>query len=539
MRYIMLVLLFAGLIFSGNPKLVVKPMIINDNETLPAYTAYNNPMRLRSGIIIDMCPLTSLIGIHHECVAYNSVADAIGVVNQDDASHGILNFHSADGALSFWVHDWAVYGQDFGPARCPTAIAGDAAPYISFSYLYSGAWGGAAAMYCSGGWFSSAWDPAVDLYPGNGYVYTAIGKEMPNGNMCFILNGINPFCLYYRTYTPDLSTLLAQGQLTPDATYYWGWDSNINGGIAYVFYCDDNLDIYYRTTTDGITWTSEISYDLVWPNPYTNNIIDLSTGAQACVTDSGNPVLVFAMANADDPTYPLYGKVYVSLASGQPCTKVSSEFGAPDTECYYVGITTGGNNVGVIYLTPRNNLNDSLCWTDIYYNQSVDNGATWSGPVNLTYDHTQRTCMPQVAKRFDIARNRPYIIYGQTLLPAGDMDLLWAAQQGLFFDIYLMLEIPPEPGATEHKTETPKTIALNVTPNPATRNSVILYTLPAANNISLKLYGTDGRLVQTLDHGFRTAGTHMVNVRDLVYGLYLVRLETPSGIATSSLVFLK
>jgi hypothetical protein len=466
------------------------------------------------------------------------VADAIGVVNQDYAAHGVLNFHSADGALSFWVDDWAVYGQDFGPARCPTAIAGDAAPYISFSYLYGGG-RGAAAGCCSGGWFSSSWDPTVDIGPGNQDAPIVIGKEMPNGNMCFILNGINPFQLYYRTYTPDLSTLLSQGTLTPAGTYYWGWDSNLNGGIAYVFYCDDNLDIYYRTTTDGITWTSETSYDLVWPNPYSNNLIDLSTGAQACVTDSGNPVLVFAMANADDPTYPLYGKVYVSLASGQPCTKVSSEFGAADTECYYVGITTGGNNVGVIYLTPRNNLNDSLCWTDIYYNQSVDNGATWSGPVNLTYDHTQRTCMPQVAKRFDVARNRPYIIYGQTLLPAGDMDLLWAAQQGLFFDIYLMLEIPPEPGVTEHKTDIPQKLILTVAPNPAIKNSVISYKLPTAGHVSLRLYGADGRLVKTLDQGHRTAGAHMVNVRDLANGLYFIRLHTPSGSATRSMVFIK
>jgi hypothetical protein len=532
MKYVMLVLLFAGLIFSGNPKLVVKPMIINDNETLPAYTEYNNPMRLRSGIIIDMCPLTSLIGISHECIAYNSVADAIGVVNRGPSS-SVLNFHSANGALSFWIDDFNAFSD--GGAIYPMAIATDAAPYMSFRWVTVG--GG--AEYCSGGWFSSAWDPSISIIGTN--IMGCYGKEMPNGNICFILYGTSPFCLYYRTYDASLSTLLAQGQLSPDATYYWGWDSNITGGIAYVFYCDDALNVCYRTSTDGITWTAEQPYDLVWPNPYTNNVIDLFTGVQAAVTDSGNPVLVFANHNGDDPTYPLYSKVYVSTASGQPCTKVSSEFGATDTEAYYVGITTGGNTIGVIYLTPRNNLDDSLCWTDIYYNQSDDNGATWSGPVNRTADHTQRACIPQIAKRFDVARDRPYIIYGQTLLPTGDMDLKWAYDQSLLFDIYLMLEIPPEPGATESKTETPKTTALSVTPNPAIGHSRISYTLPSAGNVSLKIYSADGRLVRTLDQGNKTSGIHdaYLNVQDLANGAYFLKLETPAGNTSKSLIIIK
>ncbi len=534
MRYIMLVLLSAGLIFSGNPRLAVKPMAVDDDASLPGIS-----YGLRDGIVLDSAPNQySLISTPRELIAYNGTADAIGVVTRNYSIPDSLHFHSADGALSFWLYEPNVYNGDYGRACYPAAIAANAAPYLSFTYLYNGAWGGAGALYCSGGWFSGLWDPAVDIGPGNQYVQTCIGKEMPNGNMTFILYGTSPFCMYYRTYNADLSTLLAQGQLTPDATYYWGWDSNLNGGIAYVFYCDDNLNVYYRTSTDGITWTTQASYNLVWPNPYTNNLISLNTGVQACVTDAGDPVLVFDCRNGDDGTYPPYSKVYVSTASGQPCTKVSPDFGAADSECYYVGITTGGNSIGVIYCMPRNNQDDSLTWNDVYYTQSNDGGATWSTPVNQTADHTRRTSIPQVAKRLDAARNRAYILYGQTRLPSQDMDLMWAYDAQVAVSIHILFQTV-QVGIEENKTETSKTIALSVTPNPAMMTSKISYALPTAGYISLRLYGADGRLVKTLDQGFRTAGTHIVNMQDLANGLYFIRLETPTGSASRSMVFVK
>jgi hypothetical protein len=529
MKYVVALFVVAAVMFAGTTP-VNKMMYIDDGTSIPS--AGND---WRDGVLLDSSANQyTLALIHQECIAYNGTADAIDVVNRDYSVSGVLNVHSADGALSFWMDDWAVYGQDYGPGRYPTAIAADAAPYISFPYLYSGAWGGGGGQYCSGGWFSSAWDSPIDLYPANGFIQTVIGKEMPNGNICFILYGTAPFCLYYRTYNADLTTLLAQGQLTPDATYYWGWDSNITGGIAYAFYCDDALNVYYRTSTDGVTWTSEATYNLVWPNPYTNNTIDLSTGVQAAVTDAGNPVLVFDERNGDDGTYPLYSKVYVSTASGAACTKVSSEFGMADTEAQYVGITTGGSTIGVIYCTPRNNLDDSLTWFDVFYNQSDDNGATWSGPFNQTADHTRRTCIPQVAKRFDAVRNRAYILYGNAI--GSDVDLMWAygASSARATRIYFQMAT----GIEENKTEIPKKLALNVTPNPVHGHMALTYKLPNAGNVSMKLFSTDGRLVRDLEHGAKQAGVYTVNANtsDLASGTYFVVLEAAGNTISNMVV---
>ncbi|HEX7319453.1 MAG TPA: T9SS type A sorting domain-containing protein [bacterium] len=529
MKYVVALLVVATVMFAGT-KPVINEMYIDNGTAVPSY---GNDWR--DGYLVDSSANQYTLALtHQECISYNETADAIAVVNRDYQVSGVLNVHSADGGLSFWMDDWSVYGQDFGPGRYPTAIAADAAPYISFPYLYSGAWGGGGGQYCSGGWYSSAWDPAIDLYPGNGFVQTVIGKEMPNGNMCFILYGTSPFQLYYRTYTPDLGTLLSQGTLSAAATYYWGWDSNLNAGIAYVFYCDDALNVYYRTSTDGVTWTSEASYNLVWPNPYTNNLIDLSTGVQACVKDDGNPVLVFDNRNGDDGTYPPYSKVYVSTASGAACTQVSPT--GADSERYYVTIGTAGTKVGVIYCQPRNNLDDSLTWLDVFYTQSENGGTTWSTPVNQTSDHTRRTCIPQLSKRLDAARNRGYMLYGNAI--GSDVDLMWAydAQSARATRIYF--QTVSATGVAENKSELPTRIALNVKPNPVRGHAALTYSLPNAGNVSLKLFSTDGRLVRELEHGTRETGVYTVNIgtSDLVSGTYFVVLETAGNTISSTMV---
>lgn len=74
------------------------------------------------------------------------------------------------------------------------------------------------------------------------------------------------------------------------------------------------------------------------------------------------------------------------------------------------------------------------------------------------------------------------------------------------------------------------------TPNPATKEAEILFSLPRAQNIRLAVYDVQGRLVRNLVEGIRPAGTHHVCVSSLKSGVYFYRLEAGSTSLTRRMV---
>ena len=83
-------------------------------------------------------------------------------------------------------------------------------------------------------------------------------------------------------------------------------------------------------------------------------------------------------------------------------------------------------------------------------------------------------------------------------------------------------------------------------PNPFNPRTEIRFSLPARQQVSLKIYNVDGRLVRTLVHEPRDAGSHTVvwsgtNDRGgrVASGLYFYRLKTDSGVLTRKMTLLK
>ena len=483
----------------------------------------------------------SLVGTHIECFGYYPVIGGLGFVSRGFTASGTLNSWQTDSIFSLFVSDQNVYNDEFGPARYPSYAV---IPHLCI--LFTSGYGVLGMIYESGGWWSSTWNPPVEIGVGNPGAVICAAKALPNGNICLIIYGTNPFCVMYRTYSADMGTLLSSGTLSGNNTYYWGWDSNLNGGIAYVFYCDDNLNIYYRTTTDGITWTSEQSYNLVWPNPYTNNMIDQEMGVQACVTNTGNPILVFNVLNGDDGEWPPYGKIYVSIASGQPCIEVSSAFGMPDTECTRPTIATGSSNeVVVIYCTPRNNLPDSLCFWDIFYNYSTDNGLTWNTPTNITSSDPVNHCMPHLAKR--MSSFAFYYVYGTAIVDSS-IDLTWIYYAGGTLPTRWYVGTFPSPGVAEQQAVMPDNLTLSVKPNPFKRTAQMSYSVGSnPRSAKLGIYDASGRLVVDLssrltDYGLGStvvwSGTDDIG-KKLPAGVYLVVLESGKQKITRKIVMLQ
>ncbi len=485
-----------------------------------------------------------------ECLAYNPSIMRLEFVSRGYTQSGVLNVAQTDAFGSYWISDQGVYNQEFNPARFPTAVASGNisgnGPHISFPGLLS-YWGFMLAQYESGGWYSGLWDMPADIGQGDVNTSRVIGKQLPNNNILFLgLTADTSFMhftgIIYRTTSTDLQTIFTTDTLT-SRNNYWGFD--INGGIAYVFYYDDSLNIYYKTTTDGIAWSAEQPYNLIWPNPYTNNIIYWT---QMALTDNGNPILVFDNIDGDDTTYPYYGKIYVSTGSGQPCIEVSSGFGAPDTECFYPTIATGGDMVVVLFHVPRNNLSDSLCFWDIFYNASTDNGNTWNYPINETYSTNFNHCLGQLAKRLQPSYPGGFFYAFGSAKTNPSLDILWGAMDNYInAPTYWYINIP-ESAVDENVSNLHNASKLNIYPNPFNRTAHISYSVVRdPQSARLGIYNTTGQLVVDLSSRLAVCGSPAAlswsgsdqNGRPLPNGVYFVKLVSGDQQIVQKLILLQ
>jgi hypothetical protein len=64
-----------------------------------------------------------------------------------------------------------------------------------------------------------------------------------------------------------------------------------------------------------------------------------------------------------------------------------------------------------------------------------------------------------------------------------------------------------------------------ITPNPFSKQTTIRYTVPISGKVSLKLYNTTGRLVETLKNEYTNAGSYTLNIDNwkIAKGIYFLR----------------
>ena len=70
---------------------------------------------------------------------------------------------------------------------------------------------------------------------------------------------------------------------------------------------------------------------------------------------------------------------------------------------------------------------------------------------------------------------------------------------------------------------------LSVAPNPFTRQTTITYTCDVAQDAQLVVYNLMGQEIQTLASGKIEAGTYNYQCTAPNDGIYLIKLQTPSG----------
>jgi hypothetical protein len=86
--------------------------------------------------------------------------------------------------------------------------------------------------------------------------------------------------------------------------------------------------------------------------------------------------------------------------------------------------------------------------------------------------------------------------------------------------------------------ETAAGFPMHVFPNPATEAVKVNYTLPAASDVTLNMYSIDGVLVRSEYLGNKSAGSNQaeLDVDDLAPGIYLVSVQTQTGVSTKRIV---
>lgn len=536
MKYFILVLTIINLFAAHEIHVSQRSALIKeyrDDRKICDHPHIALPLRQGDVVLVDSSgagPYTAFGNIH-ECLAFNPISGNLEFVNRGYEVTGDLYVHQTDNAFTFWTDDLAYEGTLHGHARYPTSLASSSGPHIGFPVLdpTTGTWGHMCGQYESGGWFSGWWDPAVNL-SGNVGAPACIAKELPTGDIVFFADIVDA-TIRYETWTVDLSLQQAEGVFGTNV-HYWGTDCN--GGICYLFYYDfTTLDVYYRTTTDGINWGPETQWDITYPTPYANNDLDWT---QMAVTDAGNPILVFDIEDADDNMYPYNHKTYVQVADSAIPIQLSEDI----YDCgWYPTIATGGDWAVVLFLQHTNEEEDSLTRMDLFWCYSSDNGVTWSTPYILTENYPVRPGLPQLAKRLDPANGNFYYFFLTHMVV--DLDIMWMVYTGSDHRLEpcaLWIGWEPIVGIAEQKDDTPKLTNLDFAPNPVSHRTVISYMLSHAGVITLKVFDTGGRLMKILEDGYKEAGVYnvIVDTREFANGTYFFVLDAPEGKISHSLI---
>jgi hypothetical protein len=162
---------------------------------------------------------------------------------------------------------------------------------------------------------------------------------------------------------------------------------------------------------------------------------------------------------------------------------------------------------------------------EIYFQQSLNDGADWSAPLDLTNSHTPN-CLgpdcasdvyPSMAERVDDYIHIFYVCYR------------WPTQTEPASSPMLYLRLPAGPQGIEESGNLPKDFNLSQNyPNPFNGRTTINYFLKDKAEITLSVYNITGQKVATLFEGMQETGEHQIiwDAKNVSSGIYFARLET-------------
>jgi len=198
-----------------------------------------------------------------------------------------------------------------------------------------------------------------------------------------------------------------------------------------------------------------------------------------------------------------------------------------------LAISPNGNNVYVAYgkYDTTDCLDGFLANGEVYLQYSMDNGLSWSAPINLTNSPTPHClpgqcasdewpCLAEVAT--DSSLHLFYTCYD------GSGDYYSNRWNGAM--LYLSYRNPSI--SVKDESEVPdKYTLLRAYPSPFNSSTTVSFELSRPSQVTLAIYNLLGQRVATLFEGVKPAEAHKVawDADGVPSGTYFARLTTDSG----------
>ena len=385
---------------------------------------------------------------------------------------------------------------------------------------------------------------------------------------------IYSFCLY-----DDASTMggLWVVRMRPDNTGVQWTQIVVSGDTLANFNVDRNIEspqhlfaCWETNTNDGIRMQSSSDYSLTWGNA--RYVASVAHNPTVCA--GGDGYVYIAYQNSDTVSIRI-GRYTNNLIS--PTFVFNSVDIDPEgdfTPSVAASRTTPGTSQVAWVLYKHNHQPNK----DIHIGWTLDGGTSWTSapwPVTNTSHSTWDMKYPYGRVSYNSALLRTVA----TVPEVGDDSLVYAftrntspttwEDRGVWNDYsitgefggeveyssdclggYLVYREYASPnvwcdaynftGIEENKIDAVRNF-INLAPNPARDFARLTYTTRQDGNVSISMYDATGRLVNNLINEAQSAGEYTIDIssRNLAAGIYFVKVETPDGADSKTVMIVR
>ncbi|MDR9418444.1 T9SS type A sorting domain-containing protein [Gracilimonas sp.] len=183
---------------------------------------------------------------------------------------------------------------------------------------------------------------------------------------------------------------------------------------------------------------------------------------------------------------------------------------------------------------PGTEFGDTQFW-DYVIVEATKDGSNWV-PLADGYDASYNSSWNQMYRNGGVPSEDMFVSHSINLLDTFEEGEIIRVRFRLYSDAGATgwgwalknLRIQPDVKTDIQETEFPNTFTLKQNyPNPFNPSTNIEYYLPHASEVTMKIYNSTGKLVQTLIDGYRNQGTHTVrwDARNISSGIYFYTIE--------------